>query len=71
MREIKANESSRQKAGYNSPSVRVVDVKMKNGIMLNVSTPPTDMDPMTPVFRFRRTNEKCNNNQKKRKEIKT
>ena len=50
MREIKANESSRQKAGYSSPSVRVIDVKMKNGIMLNVSTPPTDMDPMTPVF---------------------
>ena len=50
MREIKANESSRQKAGYSSPSVRVVDVKMKNGIMLNVSTPPTDMDPFKPVL---------------------
>lgn len=50
MKEIKANESGRQKAGYSSPSVRVIDVKMKNGIMLNVSTTPTDMDPTRPVF---------------------
>ena len=50
MKEIKANEDGRQKAGYSSPSVRVIDVKMKNGIMLNVSTPPTDMDPFKPVL---------------------
>lgn len=49
MKENKTSDS-RQKAGYNSPSVRVIDVKMKNGIMLNVSTPPTDMDPFKPVL---------------------
>lgn len=45
----KPNGSDR-KAGYNSPLVRVIDVKVKNGIMLNVSTSPTDMDPLTPVL---------------------
>lgn len=49
MKENKTSDS-RQKAGYSSPSVRVIDVKMKNGIMLNVSTPPTDMDPFKPVL---------------------
>ena len=39
MKEIKANEDGRQKAGYNSPSVRVVDVKMNRAILLAVSTP--------------------------------
>ena len=50
MKEIKANESGRRKAGYSSPSVRVIDVKMKNGIMLNVSTSPIDTDPFRPVL---------------------
>ena len=51
MKEIKNRPSgSGRKAGYASPATRVIDVKMKNGIMLNVSTPPTDMDPTRPVF---------------------
>ena len=44
MKEIKANESSRRKFGYSSPSVRVVDVKMNRAILLAVST-STDMPP--------------------------
>lgn len=42
---IKTNESSRQKAGYSSPSVRIVDVKMNRAILLAVSTPPAEMQP--------------------------
>ena len=49
MREIKANESSRQKAGYTSPATRVIDVRMRDGIM-QTSPQPTDTEPMTPVF---------------------
>ena len=41
---IKTNESSRQKAGYSSPSVRIVDVKMNRAILLAVST-PAEMQP--------------------------
>lgn len=33
MREIKTNESSRRKADYASPSTRVIDVKLRGGIM--------------------------------------
>lgn len=49
MREIKTNESSRRRAGYTSPSVRVIDISMRGGIM-QTSVPPTEMDPMRPVF---------------------
>ena len=38
MKEIKANESGRRKAGYSSPSVRVIDVRMKTAI-LGISDP--------------------------------
>lgn len=44
MREIKTNESSRRKAGYNSPSTRVIDIKMRNVIMTG-SNPSTTQDP--------------------------
>lgn len=43
MREIKTNESSRRKAGYTSPSTRVIDVKLRGGIM--VVSPGSTNDP--------------------------
>lgn len=48
MKEIKSSDS-RQKAGYTSPSVRIIDISMRGGIM-QTSVPPTDMDPTRPVF---------------------
>ena len=36
MKEIKTNDS-RRKAGYNSPSVRIIDVRMRQSVLYNGS----------------------------------